>query len=44
MWRDEKHKNLNMNCLITYIFAGLLFIAEDMKKRQSGSASTKMKC
>ena len=34
MQRDKKNKNTHVNCLITYMFTGLLFTTEDMKKVQ----------
>ena len=32
--RDQKNKNSHKNCLITYMFTGLLFTTEDMKKNK----------
>ena len=28
-----ENKNAHLNCLVSYIFTGLLFTTEDMKKR-----------
>ena len=34
MRRDKKNKNSHVNSLITYMFTGLLFTTEDIKKRK----------
>ena len=34
MQRDKKNKNSHVNSLITYMFTGLLFTTEDIKKRK----------
>ena len=33
MRRDWKNKNSHVICLITFMFTGLLFVTEDMKKK-----------